>query len=226
MCDWFACLSVNQTLTLNMLKEHPAFSFSLLSPQPCTGHGCVLCLICLGFLFSLWAMRKTWIYPTEFWILSRGSQARSLSMAKRSWVSLGAAQQIQRLKCLSLSLSLWIREEPMEMGSQLGPSVQDLQPGRINPSSGMQPHPVSTGNTGWPLTPLHCPHHIFLYKTPLQEQSRVRTEDKAPHIQTLFPPLSNKQHSLSFYSFSQQGIHTSLSTRRARRQHSWQGCQL
>lgn len=44
------------------------------------------------------------------------------------------------------------------------------------------------------------------------------------HVQALFPTLSNKQLSFSFYSFSQQWIYTSFSTGRAGRQSSRQGC--
>lgn len=123
---------------------------------------------------------------------------------------------------LLVSHSLWVREEPVEMGGN-GFSVQDLQPGRRNLSSGMQPHPVSTGNSGWPLAPLHCPQPIFPVKTPLQKHSGVRTQSH-----THPDPLPNlvKQAALSFCSFSEQGIHTLLSPREASRQSSWQGCQL
>lgn len=93
-----------------------------------------------------------------------------------------------------MSLILWVREEPVEMGGN-GFSVQDLQPGRRNLSSGMQPHPVSTGNSGWPLAPLLPPAHFSCKKH--LSKSTAGSEHKATHIQTPFPTLSNKQHSLS-----------------------------
>lgn len=87
ICDCFACLSIKQTLILNMLKEHPAFSFSLPSLQPCTFHGCFFVLHLLVFPLSLWGMRKAPLHPTSFWLLNRGSQAWSLTMPK-SWMPL------------------------------------------------------------------------------------------------------------------------------------------
>lgn len=123
-------------------------------------------------------------------------------MAKRSsgGVSGGNSRDLKDELALLVSHSLWIREEPVEMGSQLGPSVQNLQPGRRNPSSGMQPHPVSTGNTGWLLTPLHCPHHIFPVKNTSPRARQGQSRGQSPTHPNPLPNLL-KQAALSFFLF-------------------------
>lgn len=98
---------------------------------------------------------------------------------------------------LLVSHSLWVREEPVEMGSQLAPPVQDLQPGRRNLSSGMQPHPVSTGKSGWPLAPLHCPQHVF----PVKNTSPKAQQCQSTKPHTSRPPSQPCQTSSTLFLF-------------------------
>lgn len=114
-CDCFTCLSIKQTLILNMLKEHPACSLSLPFLQSCTFHGFFLCFICFFPFFSLGNEKST---NSSYFILdiNREFLSWSLIMPKKGWLFL--EDSATYLKCdipLFVSFSLWNREQPMEM---------------------------------------------------------------------------------------------------------------